>query len=147
MIINLAEKVNGNVLVIVDKLLHGDSLMKYKTKKDMVFINGDMPVEEREKIIHKMENGENCLVVAMAQIFARGISINNLKYIVFCAIGKSNIRVCQAIGRSMRLHDNKSMAYIFDISDDSHYSQKHLKERLTIYKDEKIPIKVKNINL
>lgn len=146
-IMNLAEKLDGNVLILVDKLIHGNKLSMYKTKKKSFFVNGSMPVPERKAIQDRMEVEDDIIVTAMTQIFSTGISINNIKYVIFTAIGKSNIRVSQSIGRSMRLHPNKKKSYIFDIADNSPYSLSHLRIRLELYKEEKIDYTIKKIKL
>jgi superfamily II DNA or RNA helicase len=147
LIMELADKAEGNSLILVDKRLHGDALNKYKTKKELYYINGDMPVEERVKITDRMEKQNNIICIAMTQIFSVGISIKNLNNLIFCAIGKSNVRICQSIGRSMRLHENKELAKIFDIADNSKYSRDHLLLRVQIYKEEKIDYKIKTKDL
>lgn len=147
LIMKIAEKLNGNVLILVDKLIHGEALSKYKSKKKLYFINGSMPVPDRKAIQDQMEVQDDIIAVAMSQIFSTGISVNNIKYVIFVAIGKSNIRVCQSIGRTMRKHKNKSKSYIFDIADNTEYSMDHLKKRLGLYKEEKIVYSIKSINL
>lgn len=147
MIMKLAEKLDGNVLILVDKIVHGTELSNYKTEKKLDFIHGGVKVAERKKIQDNLEVTDNNIVVAMAQIFSVGISINNLKYVIFTAIGKSNIRVSQSIGRSMRKHINKDKSYIFDIADNSHYSLDHLRQRMALYKEDKISYTIKAIKL
>lgn len=147
LIMKVAEQLKGNVLIIVDKLVHGNELLKYKTKKKLFFINGKMKVPERKAIQDRMETEDDIIAIAMAQIFSVGISVNNLPYVIFTAIGKSNIRVSQSIGRSMRKHARKKKSYIFDVADNSEYSLDHLKKRLKLYKDEKIVYTIKSIKL
>jgi superfamily II DNA or RNA helicase len=106
--------------------------------KEAYFICGEMPVEERQDIIHKMEEQNDIIVVAMASIFSTGINIKNLHYILFIAGGKSFIRIVQGIGRGLRLHENKNFLTIIDVYDNLEYSEQHAEERKLIYDDEQI---------
>ena len=47
---------------------------------------------------------------------------------------KSFSRVLQSIGRTLRLHKDKDKANLYDISFNFKYSQRHLRERLEIYR-------------
>lgn len=147
-IADIANKLKGNVLILVDKLEHGRRLrdiLNTSTNKTVEWIYGDLPVEDRQDIQNRMEINDNIACIAMAQIFSTGISIKNLKYIVFVCIGKSFTLVVQSIGRSLRLHENKSKSIIFDISDNTTYSENHLEERLKFYIEEEINYEIRQI--
>lgn len=144
----LAHKVGGNVLILVERLEHGillETLAKNTPGKDVYFIQGDMPPEKRKEITDLMEIQDNIICIAMSQIFSTGISIKNLPYVIFTSIGKSNVKIGQSIGRSVRLHANKKKATIFDIADNFPYSYNHLKKRMQEYKDEKMDYTIKKI--
>ena len=98
-----------------------------------------MEVEDRERIKKIMETDNNVLCIAMSKIFAVGISINNLHYIIFCSGGKSRVRVIQSIGRGLRLHKSKSILTIIDIADQLKYGILHSDKRKLLYNEEKIP--------
>jgi hypothetical protein len=53
--------------------------------------------------------------------------------------GKSFVRVIQSIGRAIRVAKDKNFARIFDISSDSKYSKKHLRERESYYNEMEYP--------
>jgi superfamily II DNA or RNA helicase len=145
---DIATKLKGNVLILVDKLDHGRRLkdiLGQSTNKTVEWIYGDLPVEDRQDIQDRMEVNDDIACIAMAQIFSTGISIKNLKYIVFVCIGKSFTLVVQSIGRSLRLHENKSKSIIFDISDNTTYSENHLEERLKFYIEEEINYEIRQI--
>ncbi len=145
---NIANKLDGNVLVLVDRIFHGEHLVSKissSSNKNAVFICGETPVNDRDSIIRSMEDNSNIICVAMDTIFSTGISVKNLKYVIFVCIGKSYTKILQSIGRSLRLHEDKKRAYIFDISDLTKYSSKHLNERLEFYNEEKINYEIKQI--
>lgn len=140
-IAKLANKLDGNVLILVDRLIHGDELLNNITQctnKEVYFIKGEVEIEERERIRDLMEGKDNVICIAMSSIFATGINIKNLPYIIFALAGKAKVKIIQSIGRGLRLHENKNRLIIFDIVDNLIYSMKHLEKRLKLYNEEKI---------
>jgi superfamily II DNA or RNA helicase len=134
-------KMNQNVLILVNRIEHGDNLSEYIQfdNKETFFVYGGTPLEEREKIIQKMEDQNNIVTVAMSSIFSTGINIKNIHYIVFAAGGKSFIRTVQSIGRGLRLHKDKNKLVIFDLYDNFKFSTGHVEERKSFYDEEQIP--------
>ena len=63
-----------------------------------------------------------------------GVNIKRLTNLVFLTSSKSFVRTIQSIGRTLRLHKTKDKAHLIDLSWNTKYSQKHLEERLKIYK-------------
>lgn len=149
-IYKLADKINGNVLIMVNHLDHGDSLlsvMSNRLDRSVYFVKGEMEVEERQKIIDMMEKNDNIICIAMSSIFSTGINIKNLPNIMFVGLGKSFIRVVQSIGRGLRLHENKDKLRIFDIIDNTKYSSSHALYRQQIYDEEDIQWTERTINI
>jgi superfamily II DNA or RNA helicase len=146
----LAHKVKNNMLILVDRIEQGEaitkSLKEFKEGKKIYFIRGSVDVEHREEMRRMMEKEDNIVCVAIASIFSTGINIKNLHYILFASAGKAKIKIIQAIGRGLRLHENKTMLLIFDISDKLEYSNKHLTKRLELYNKENIKYAIKEIN-
>ena len=150
-IVSLALKVKNNSLLLVNRLDHGKALLDLANAlniqgKQIYFIEGNVEVEDREKVKALMEANNDVVVIAMSSIFSTGISINNLHYIFFCAGGKSRVRIIQSIGRGSRLHHSKEKMVLFDIADNTKYSLKHLKIRELLYEAEKIPYEKTVIN-
>jgi superfamily II DNA or RNA helicase len=147
-ICNLSEKIENNTIIMVDRIDHGQFLYDYlknKSKKQIYFIRGSTEVEERETIRTLMEKSNDVIVVAMSKIFSTGINIPNLHNIIFASAGKAKIKIMQSIGRALRLHPTKKIATIFDITDNTKYAIKHLKERKKLYDEEKYKIIEKEI--
>jgi len=148
-ITRLVNGVSNNILIMVDRIAHGEELLRVlstNTTKQVYFVHGDVEVEEREKIRQLMESTDNVVCVAISKIFSTGINIKNLHYIVFAAIGKAKIKIIQSIGRSLRLHANKKQAVIFDMGDCLRYGSAHLNERLELYDKESINYETLDIN-
>jgi superfamily II DNA or RNA helicase len=140
-ICKLANKINGNVLIMVNHLDHGESLLSVlsnRLDRCVYFVKGEMDVQERQKIIDMMEKNDNIICIAMSSIFSTGINIKNLPNIMFVGLGKSFIRVVQSIGRGLRLHENKDKLRIFDVIDNTKYSMAHALHRQQIYDEEDI---------
>ena len=144
----LVEKLDGNVLILVDRIEQGENLEnifgKIKDKK-VYFIRGSMSVEDRSAIISEMEKVDNIICIAMSKIFSTGISINNLPYAVFFYIGKAWNKTIQSIGRGLRLHEKKDVFILFDMCDNLIFSTKQAIARKKIYDNQKIDYKDFNI--
>ena len=149
-IIKLSHKLSNNTLIMVDRIPHGELLeAKLKTlnlNKKIYFIRGSTEIECREEIRSFMNERNDVIVIAISKIFSTGINIPNLHNIIFASAGKSKIKIMQSIGRALRLHHTKTMANIFDISDDTKYSRLHLIERKKLYDLEKYDYVQKEIN-
>ena len=143
-IVKLVNKVDKNILIMVDRIPHGEQLLKIlseNTTKKVYFVQGEVELEERESIRKLMETQDDIVCVAISKIFSTGINIKNLHYVIFAAIGKAKIKIIQSIGRSLRLHSSKQIAIIFDIVDMLRYGWDHYEERKTIYRVESIPVR------
>jgi superfamily II DNA or RNA helicase len=148
-IAKVLNKIDTNTLVLVDRIVHGEHLLEFlssNTNKKCHFIQGSVEVEEREKIKDLMEKEHGIVCIAISKIFSTGISIKNLHNVLFASVGKARIKIIQSIGRSLRLHESKDVATIFDICDANlRYGRSHSEERKRIYTMENIPIIEKEI--
>lgn len=147
-IAKIVNKVDKNILIMVDRILHGEELFKVlseKTNKQVYFVHGNVEVEEREKIRALMESSDNVACIAISRIFSTGINIKNLHHIVFASIGKARIKIIQSIGRTLRKHASKKKATIFDLWDNLKYGNNHTLERLNLYETEEIPYTITEI--
>jgi len=145
----LVHKISKNTIIMVDRIAHGEELLKSLNKvcvdSPVYFIQGSTEMEDREKIKKLMEEKSNVIVVAISKIFSTGINIPNLHSIVFASAGKAKIKIVQSIGRALRLHPTKEKAYIFDIADSTYYGKIHKEERKKLYNIEKYPFVEKKV--
>ena len=128
-----------NTLILFDRIEIGQSLFElakelYAGKKNVFYIDGSIDVAERERVRDEFEKDDGNLLVAQNATFATGINVRRLSNIVFLTSSKAFSRTIQSIGRTLRLHKTKSEAHLIDVSWNFKYSQKHLNERLSIYK-------------
>ncbi|MDD4109988.1 MAG: DEAD/DEAH box helicase family protein [Clostridia bacterium] len=145
---HISHKFDKNTLIIVDKIEHGEVLKEQLSKitdKKIYFIRGSVEMEDREKLRLLMEVENNIICIAMARIFAVGINIKNLHYVVFAQGGKAKVTLIQSIGRGLRLHENKECLIIIDIADATYYGERHLEDRLKYYKEEQIEYEFKSL--
>lgn len=125
-----------NILILADhiehiKLLH-EEIKKLDTKHVFV-VTGDTPPDKREKLRHFTNEHKRVIIIATYGVFSTGVSIKRLHSIIFASAGKSKIKTLQSIGRGMRLHKEKNGLILYDIGDNSFYSEDHLKHRISIY--------------
>ncbi len=155
-IMKLSLVAEGTTLILVNhreshaKKLY-DALSKV-SKKSVYYISGSVNPEEREKI-RKLANTEDCIIVATYATMSTGVSIPNIRNVIFGCPSKSSIRVLQSIGRGLRLHQDKSHMTLYDIIDDlrhkksENFSYQHGIERFAIYRREKFEMNVKEVQL
>lgn len=129
---------NGNTLVLFDKIDIGTSLFEYFKELypniNAVYNDGSTKVKNREDTKSLLEKTEGNVFFANVQILSTGVSIKRLHNIVFCFSSKSTTRIIQSCGRALRLYNDKDYANLIDVSYNFKYSQKHYKSRLALYK-------------
>jgi superfamily II DNA or RNA helicase len=155
-LVKLISRLDGNTLVLgtrVDeqcRILYTD-LVAQNPDREVYFVYGDMPKDERERIRLRMEQTDNAIIVATYQVFSTGINIRKLHNIVFSIGGKSRIRNLQSIGRGLRTHSTKSHLQLYDISDNlssgsyENHTYKHFQERYKQYIQEKFSVSVHSV--
>ena len=129
-IANFACKLAGmkkNVFVMFRFEEHGKLLYEYIKEMaeemgvdpdEVYFINGKIDSATRKFIRKNAEKVNGTIIVASEKTFSEGISINNLHHAIIASPLKSMITVLQTIGRLLRLHKSKKMAYLWDFVDD-----------------------------
>jgi superfamily II DNA or RNA helicase len=137
----LINKSDHNVLMLVSKVeKEGDYLKEWLEgviNKEIVFLSGRDNVDIREKWRKKCMKRKDIALIATYPLFAQGINIPNLKYVMFASPLMSKIKVLQSIGRSLRKHaDKKNGAILYDIHDHTKYLEKHGNVRFRYYGSE-----------
>ena len=160
----LLNSVKGNSLVLVSKVeQHGIPLYTYLKQKlpnkNVMYIDGSIPVHERELIRKRIELEDGCVLVATFATLSTGISIKRLHNVIFAAGTKSRSKTIQSAGRGMRLYKDKKYMQLFDLVDDLsfvdkindikyiNYSVKHYKERKKLYSDMDFTVNLKTYNV
>lgn len=146
----------GNVLVLFNYVeKHGKPLCArirdLAPHRDVHFVSGEIPADEREQIRQWVTQGTEQIIVASYGTFSTGINIPNLDTLIFASPSKSKIRVLQSIGRSLRLHEGKTHATLIDFVDDLrigahvNHTFKHAEQRVQVYGQERFPFVIKEM--
>jgi superfamily II DNA or RNA helicase len=154
---NLALAQEGNTLVLFNLVEgHGKPLYnlikeKANPNRKVFFVSGEVGAVDREQIRELVEKEKDAIIVASLGTFSTGINIKNLHNMVFAAPTKSQVRVLQSIGRSLRKAENGQPAKVYDICDDlswksrKNYTLQHGVERVKIYAKEQLKFKTHQV--
>lgn len=138
-----------NVLILVNKIDHVDAVVESLTSVGItpnVVTGAVKNIEERNDIRKKMEKSGGNVIVATSGVYSTGISINRLHCVIFADAGKSKITTMQSVGRGLRLHETKEKLYLYDISDDLKFANKHLEKRMEFYARNNFNVEIKEIS-
>ena len=136
-ILDEIEKMKGNTLILFDRIEFGQNmyeLCKGRSSKDVRYLDGSTKISVRESDRSDLEKTSDNVLFGQVSILSTGINIRNLSNLVLMVSTKSFSRILQSIGRTLRLHKDKDLARLYDISFNFKYSRRHLRERLDIYK-------------
>jgi superfamily II DNA or RNA helicase len=149
---------NQNNLVLFDLVeKHGKILEPLLRRDDrqLHFIYGATKGEERERIRHMIENDpiKQHDILASYGVFSTGVNLKKLDNVIFASGSKSEIKVLQSIGRTLRKGNDADKATLYDITDDlsvgsfENYTLKHFRKRIEIYGSEQFPYKIYTVNI
>ena len=150
---NLALAQKGNTLVLFNLVeKHGKPLYNLirdaaKIDRKVFYVSGEVGAIDREEIRTLVEKEKDAIIVASLGTFSTGINIKNLHNMIFAAPTKSQVRVLQSIGRSLRKSETGQPAKVYDLCDDfswkkrKNYTLGHGIERIGIYEKEELDFK------
>ena len=156
---NLLWSLEGqNNLVLFDLVeKHGKILEPLLRKKgrELHFIYGATKGDERERIRHLVENDpiKQHDILASYGVFSTGVNIKRLDNVIFATSSKSEIKVLQSIGRSLRKAEDSQKAVLYDIADDlssgsyRNYTMEHFKKRIEIYSAEEFTFRIFTVEI
>ena len=157
MLSKLVASVKGNTLMMFDRLEHIEKVKSYlddiNHDKKVYIITGDVDRDERNDIKAIAEQEDGVIVLGTRGCVSTGLSIKKLRNLIFAHPSKSIITILQAVGRIIRLHNEKGSAHVYDLIDNfsyddkPNYTLKHSLERWQIYKDAEMPIDFKTIKM
>ena len=135
LIVNIVSKItddNAKILILTKNLAHA----KYFKENipGSYQLEGKDSLEDRYKTLQKFLEKDGPSVIIGTIIFQTGIDIPELTHLVNARGLKSEIATVQALGRTLRKHENKSQVYIYDFIDKAPYLGKHSKLRVDAYK-------------
>ncbi len=157
---NLVHSLEGqNNLILFDLVeKHGKVLQPLLEKegRELHFIYGGTSGDERERIRNLVENDKEKRhnILASYGVFSTGVNLKRLDNVIFASGSKSEIKVLQSIGRTLRKADDSTQAVLYDIADDlsvgesfENYTLKHFKKRIEIYGAEQFSFKIFTVEI
>jgi superfamily II DNA or RNA helicase len=140
---NLANKLTGRTLILVERLAHGDTL--HQLIPGSLWIRGEDNSSTREHVINKLQKStENTIAIATVGIFNTGINIRS-HAIINAAGGKASHEIIQRIGRGLRPSEDKDILHYYDfIFRINKYLEEHSMDRIRILQDEGHEIIIKD---
>lgn len=143
------------ILVLFKRLDHGARLYQHIHTvcpgRPVHYVDGHTETDVRESVRQAMRAGDDTIIIASIPTFATGIDIPELGTIVLAESLKSEIRLLQSIGRSLRRTEAKKGSVIYDIIDDMRerptpqrwhdYAFRHGQARQRIYRRVQFPIR------
>ena len=132
----LNELPTPRILILTKSLEHGRGLEKSFRGQQCEFLDGAKSVGERYESISRFRNhGEGAILIG-TRILQTGINIEEITHFINARGMKSEIATIQALGRALRVSDNKDEVYVYDFLDKEKYLSKHSRERIAHYKKE-----------
>jgi superfamily II DNA or RNA helicase len=117
--------VNGNTLVLIDRIATGERLEELNP--EWVFVSGSMKQSDRQENYDDVSQMDNKVIVATYGVAAVGINIPRIFNLVMLGPG---------IGRGIRKASDKDYVNVLDITSNLKYSKRHLTKRKQFYKEQ-----------
>ena len=120
---DVAEEVRerpGIALVLSDRRAHCENLqalLRYRFKVDSELMTGEMPLDERQGVVERMNAGSVRVVIATGQLIGEGFDCRNLSTLFLATPVRFSGRVLQYLGRVLRPAPGKQKARVFDYVD------------------------------
>jgi hypothetical protein len=143
-IASMVAKLDGNTLVLIDRVDPGRSLAEQIP--NAVFLSGSTKVKDRKEQYAEVNFSDGKVIVATYGIAAVGINITKLHNLVLIEPGKSFVRVIQSIGRGLRKGFDKDSVEIWDVTSTCKFSKRHLTKRKQFYAEADYPYAVEKIH-
>ena len=128
---NYVGNLDKNTFILVNNVATAKKLAEMIP--DAVYLTGADKGKVRKEIYSRFADNDNLTVIATTQIAYAGLNIKRIFNLVFVDIGKSFVRVLQAVGRGLRISHDKDSVDVHDITSDLKHSKKHCKQRMKMY--------------
>jgi len=119
----VADEVHGHPgisLVLSDRRAHCENLqtlLRYRFKVDAELMTGEMPVQERQAVVARLNAGLARVVIATGQLIGEGFDCRGLTTLFLATPVRFSGRVLQYLGRVLRPAPGKHKARVFDYVD------------------------------
>jgi len=122
-------------LILVRRKEHGRAIVRL-IGNDAEYLSGDDPTDHRERVKSEfIKKRFKCLVAT--NIFGEGIDIPTIDVLINARCQKTEIQTSQGIGRTLRKHEGKDKAEVYDFMiEGQRHLRDHSLERLKSYRKE-----------
>lgn len=131
-IVRLARSVPKPLVILVERLKHGENLAKALGTQ---FIAGDAPTATRQAAWEAIRQGTLDILV-VSRVGDEGIDVPNIQTIILAGGGKAAHLTIQRVGRGLRTAEGKSRVFVFDMADTGKYLGAHAKARSKTYREQ-----------
>jgi len=110
----------GICLVLSDRKAHCENLralLKFRFKVSSELLTGDLNMDERQKVIARLNQKKVKVVIATGQLIGEGFDCPNLSTLFLATPIRFSGRVLQYLGRVLRPAPGKEIARVFDYVD------------------------------
>lgn len=131
----LVNSLDGRILIIVERISHGDLL------NDMIpgsiWVRGQDTLDTRKQVIKRLkEDTGKVVAIATSGIFNTGINVF-VHSLINCAGGQAEHQIVQRFGRGLRVAEDKEHLRFYDwIFTNNDYLEKHSWKRVEILQKE-----------
>lgn len=124
----------AKTLILVQNLEHGRNLESLIPNSK--FLEGVNELTYRYEVIDWfIKNDTNCTLIG-TKILQTGISIDEITHYINARGLSSDIATVQALGRALRMCENKNSVFVYDLMDSAKYLKKHSNKRKKHYQNE-----------
>lgn len=128
----LAERIDKQVIILVDRTEHGTILAEMTGAP---FIYGGTKSAVRKATWDGFKAGEIATVI-VSKLGNEGLDLPNIDVVILAGAGQAPHRTIQQIGRGMRSSSGKERLSVFDFADTGKYLDKHYKTRRKTYEND-----------
>ena len=110
----------GICLVLSDRKTHCENLqamLRYRNKIDSALLTGDLPINQRQAVIDKLNERQVKVLIATGQLIGEGFDCKELTTLFLATPIRFSGRVLQYLGRVLRPAPGKKWARVFDYVD------------------------------
>jgi superfamily II DNA or RNA helicase len=126
------------LLITVNQIKHGKILleqMKSMFDARIEFLTSEIDLKKRTVLLNEMRYRDLSIIMGTS-LCDEGLDIPIVDALILAGAGKSNIRILQRIGRTLRLHPDKKNPVIIDFNDRIRFFMGQARKRFEIYKTE-----------
>jgi len=141
----LLPTLKNNVLVLMKNV---DPTKELANELGFDFISSSFKPEKRQEYFNKFVHNGNYIAFGTYSLLSTGIDIVHINNIILGpTAGKSFSRVIQSIGRGLRRKEGeKEHVTVYDIASNVKYESRHIRDRLSYYKEAEYPTNIKEID-